>query len=210
MGTEVLRSHDCLQDRLHLEAFRSRPPPPMKPSRKKNPRSTPSISPASQLPNAGRSHQPRLARLSPPPQSTKPTRSNPQRSGRKTGSPGKENAGDSEIRPRRPLVMEEVTILKRGGDLKAFGPPPVDRRSGGEESALCSTNRLGPDPEILPKKIGFADLGSVYAGPAFFASPAPSSLPFPTFFLKKSAGEAIKSDEATKSLRCLLRLDDLP
>ncbi|KAG1364362.1 zyxin [Cocos nucifera] len=211
MGTEVLRSHDCLQDRLHLDAyFRSGSRPPMKPSRKKAPRFSPSNSPASQLLNAGRSHQPRPARLSPPPQSTKPTRSNPPRSGRKTGSPGKENARYSETRPRRTLVMEEVTILKRGGELKAFGPPAVDRRSDGEELALCCTNRLGPDPEILPKKMCFADLGSVYAGPAFFASPAPSSLPFPAFFLKKSAGEVINSDEATRSLRCLLRLDDLP
>ncbi|XP_008806309.2 pre-mRNA-splicing factor cwc22-like [Phoenix dactylifera] len=210
MATAVLRSHDCLKDRLHLEAFGSRSPPPMKPPRKKPPRSSPSTSPAPQAPKAGRNHHSRPSRLSPLPQSTKPTRPNPPRSGRKTGSPGKENTGDSEIRSRRPLVMEEVTILKRGEELKAFGPPAVDRRLGGEESVLCSTNRLGPDPEILPKKMGFADLGSVYAGPAFIASPAPSSLPFPAFFLKKTGDEAIKSDEATRSLRCLLRLDDLP
>ncbi|KAG1326621.1 putative zyxin [Cocos nucifera] len=105
--------------------------------------------------------------------------------------------------------MEEVTILKRGEELQAFVPPAEDRRSDGDDSVLWSTNRLGPDPQILPKKIGFADLGSVYAGPAFFASPSPSSLPFPAFFLKKAGGEAIDSDEATRSLRCLLRLDDL-
>lgn len=105
--------------------------------------------------------------------------------------------------------MEEVTILKRGEELKAFQPPAEERLSDGEESLLCSTNRLGPDPEILPKTVGFADLGSLYAGPAFFASPSPSSLPFPAFFLKKAGDEAIKSDEATRSLRCLLRLDDL-
>ncbi|XP_008784805.2 ras-associated and pleckstrin homology domains-containing protein 1-like [Phoenix dactylifera] len=211
MGTAVLRSHDCLKGRLHLEAFGSRPPPPVKPSRKKPPRSSPSpsTSPPPPPPKDGRSHQTRPAQPSPPPQPTNHTRPNPPRSVRKTGFPGKENAGDTQIRPRRPLVMEEVTILKRGDELKAFGPPAEDRRSDGDESLLCSTNRLGPDPEILPKKIGFADLGSVYAGPAFFASPSPSSLPFPASFLKKVGGEAITSDEATRSLRCLLRLDNL-
>ncbi|XP_010942151.1 uncharacterized protein [Elaeis guineensis] len=209
MGTAVLRSHDCLKGRLHLEAFGSRPPPPAKHSRKKPPRSSPSSSPPPPPPKAGRSHLTRPARLSPPPQPTNPTRPNPPSSVRKTGSPGKENAGDTQIRPRRPLVMEEVTILKRGEELQAFVTPAEDRRSDGDESVLCSTNRLGPDPQILPKKIGFADPASVYAGPAFFASPSPSSLPFPAFFLKKAGGEAINSDEATRSLRCLLRLDAL-
>ena len=81
-----------------------------------------------------------------------------------------------------------------------------DLRSDGD--VLCSTNRMGPDLEILPK---FSDLTpAVYAGPAFnISSPSPSSLPFPAFFLKKSADEAVKSEIATRGLRCLLRLDEI-
>ena len=71
-----------------------------------------------------------------------------------------------------------------------------DLRSDGD--VLCSTNRMGPDPEILPK---FSDLTpAVYAGPAFnISSPSPSSLPF----LRRS------SEIATRGLRCLLRLDEI-
>ncbi|KAG1369664.1 putative zyxin [Cocos nucifera] len=106
--------------------------------------------------------------------------------------------------------MEEVMILKHKGELKAFGPPAMDRWSNGKESVLYCMNHLGPDPEILPKKIGFIGLGLVYAGLASFSSLVPRSLLFPVFFLKKSIDEVIKSDDTTRSLRCLLRLDDLP
>ncbi|ONK59589.1 uncharacterized protein A4U43_C08F8020 [Asparagus officinalis] len=105
--------------------------------------------------------------------------------------------------------MGRVTILKRGEALSSKPPQStaVDFRSDGDESSvLCSTNRLGPDPGILPK---LSDLSAIYAGPAYISSPAPSSLPFPAFFLKRTADEASKSEIATKGLRCLLRLDDI-
>lgn len=51
-----------------------------------------------------------------------------------------------------------------------------------DDFALCSTNRLGPDPEMVPKE-KLADF--FFAGSAFVDSPPPSSLPLPGFFAKK-------------------------
>lgn len=161
----------------------------MNPSRKKPLRSTPQ-------------KQPKPAR----------SRHNPARPDRRQfGSPDKENS-----EARKPLVLGQVTILKRGEELKAKPQTPpspsaaataaAPRSAGNDPSVLCSTNRLGPDPKILPK---FSDLKAVYAGPAYITSPAPSSLPFPAFFLKKASDEASESDLATRGLRCLLRLDEI-
>lgn len=98
----------------------------------------------------------------------------------------------------RDLVMEEVRILKRG---EAVRPPSPSLSSrGGEENLTpCLTDRLGPDPNVLPKPSV-----SVYAGPAFVSSPSPSSLPVP-LFLKKAASRG--DDIATRTICCLLRLD---
>ncbi|XP_058114167.1 uncharacterized protein LOC131257020 [Magnolia sinica] len=119
--------------------------------------------------------------------------------------------------PSRSLVMEKVTILKRGEDLKS-SPFREQRSDGGdamkaagrnedEDSMLCSTDRLGPEPEMVPTQVrltvrdssGCGD--SLYAGAAFFSSPSPSSLPLPAFFSRKN------NDVATKDLRRLLRLE---
>lgn len=64
--------------------------------------------------------------------------------------------------------------------------------------ALSTTDRFGPDPNMLPKKINIAEL---YAGSGFFDSPPPSSLPLPAFFTKKC-----KADP-TADLRRILGLD---
>lgn len=114
--------------------------------------------------------------------------------------------------PVKKLVMEEVGLLRRGGVVKA--PPAAEglreeaTAGGGADMALCSTDRLGPEPEILPKQTLLVgrEPSLYYAGLGFVASPSPSSLPFPTsFFAKKDGGN--KMELATKGLRYLLRLD---
>ncbi|KAL6965552.1 hypothetical protein U1Q18_036602 [Sarracenia purpurea var. burkii] len=110
--------------------------------------------------------------------------------------------------PSRNLVMGQVKILKRGEELK---PPPLASRKNDpnvdyEDLVVCSTDRLGPEPEMVQKQIRASDLKVVdglYAGlAASLASPPPSSLPFPSFFANKE-----NHDAATSDLRRLLRLD---
>ncbi|KAL6012067.1 hypothetical protein ACLOJK_002542 [Asimina triloba] len=149
---------------------------------------------------------------------------------RKRRYPAPKDASDSTPTvvklPSHPLVMENVTILKRGQDLKSLslkggrsgGRDDAARAAAGnalvgriedEDSLLCSTGRLGPEPELVPRKARLTDVRSVsgacrdslYAGAAFFSSPSPSSLPFPAFFAKKN------NDLATKDLRRLLRIE---
>lgn len=123
------------------------------------------------------------------------------------------------------LVMGQVKILKRGEPLpvndnnnnnyrndnkKAFSAPiPVTtfKKSGlvgrrdEDDLILCSTGRLGPEPEMVQKQIRASDF---YAGSGpIVASPPPSSLPLPAFFSKKEK----KIDAATSDLLRLLRLD---
>ncbi|PSS21004.1 Cortactin-binding protein like [Actinidia chinensis var. chinensis] len=135
---------------------------------------------------------------------------NPQsaRSRRRKGSP----VGSAVTRfPAKNLVMGEVKILKRGEEIpKSQSPPPPEakksnRRFCGENLVVCSTDRLGPDPEIVQKQVRVSDskvVDGLYAGSAtFLASPPPSSLPVPDFFMKKK-----NNDAATSDLRRLLNL----
>ncbi|KAK7856373.1 hypothetical protein CFP56_023748 [Quercus suber] len=93
---------------------------------------------------------------------------------------------------------------------------------GGEGLVVTSTERLGPAPEMVPKQIRIVDPRSpspptpppmmrkcdMYAGSAFAMSPAPSSLPLPSFSKKKQVVSGIVVDDsATRDLRRLLRLD---
>lgn len=217
MGTEVLRSNDCLKNTMHLNYYGSRPPPstppPMNSSKKKPLRS-------------------------PPPE---PSRKKQFRS----GLPRSRSVHKPEPETRKALVMEEVKILKRGEPAKpaAAAADNVDRiersRSVGDPgkenskpksegsgsgsakasavsrrydtaTALCSTNRIGPNPEIVPR---FSDLNLnlVYAGPSVVISPSPSSVPIPTLSLRSrppscSVGTGLNV-AATKEIMCLLRLD---
>ncbi|KAL6627894.1 hypothetical protein ACP70R_031620 [Stipagrostis hirtigluma subsp. patula] len=53
-----------------------------------------------------------------------------------------------------------------------------------------------------------APAAEVYAGPAFSASPEPSSLPLPHFPVRKAAAVAVAvDDDATRGLRRILRLE---
>ncbi|KAK8648163.1 hypothetical protein V6N13_128924 [Hibiscus sabdariffa] len=84
----------------------------------------------------------------------------------------------------------------------------IKRNTGGREVGSVV---MGLDPETISKQIKIVDIKSaaieksdVYAGSAFVVSPAPSSLPLPSFSKKKQISI---DDSATRDLRRLLRLD---
>lgn len=66
-----------------------------------------------------------------------------------------------------------------------------------DDFALSSTNRLGPDPELVPKQM---KTDFFFAGSAFVDSPPPSSLPLPGFFTKNF------NQDPTTDLRRMLGL----
>ncbi|KAK9279363.1 hypothetical protein L1049_013042 [Liquidambar formosana] len=113
------------------------------------------------------------------------------------------------------LVMGKVKILRRGEDLnlttsdRAPEIVKVEKIEDQVDLVLSSTDRLGPDPDMVPKQIRLTELNPVagfYAGSAFIASPPPSSLPLPGFFTKNIVLSKT-DDDATSDLRRMLRLD---
>ncbi|XP_021745450.1 uncharacterized protein LOC110738270 [Chenopodium quinoa] len=96
--------------------------------------------------------------------------------------------------PLKTPVLGQVKILKRGEELKArvlFGGENLDLGL-----QMCSTNRLGPDPDVVQNQIRVPDL---YAGTtSMVSSPHPSALPFPASLVRKS--------EAENNLRKLLKI----
>ncbi|CAI0395108.1 unnamed protein product [Linum tenue] len=111
------------------------------------------------------------------------------------------------------LVMGQVKILKRGESLDSVTESEDEKKGKREEGegkkvvdlGLGSTDRLGPEPEIVQKEIRVEEFNKVgdtmYAGSAFFTSPPPSSLPVPAFLGKGGVGDA------TTGLRRLLGLN---
>ncbi|CAN6451130.1 unnamed protein product [Victoria cruziana] len=187
MGTEVLRPQDCLNHRFDL---------PVAVSRRR-------CSAAAGSPPRSGSRKP----------ADPPFHQKRQQSARR----GTEEAPVGKPAGKKPsaksLTMGQVTILKRGQSLDGIkGSRACDARmdrptneiSAGE-LIVSTTDRLGPDPSFIPRQIGLtaATLPRPgYAGSAFSLSPCPSSLPLPTFSVKKCF-----EDSATKDLRRLLRLD---
>nr|CAD1825695.1 unnamed protein product [Ananas comosus var. bracteatus] len=159
MSTVVLRSEDALKSRFHANAFGYRPQPPMNPHRRKPP---PPARPAADA-----------AAAPPSPPSHKPSRAAPARTGRKprpAAGVGKENDGGpaDELRHhRRRLVMEEVTILKRGEAMKPSAPVPPGSNVG---DVTIDLNR---------RKLGFPAVDPVFAGPGYSVS-SPRRAPSPT------------------------------
>lgn len=75
--------------------------------------------------------------------------------------------------------MGQVKILKRGEDLS-----PMMFSGAGDDLDLYSTDRLGPDPEVLQKQIRVR-VPDLYAGPtSLVSSPPPSYLPFPSALVR--------------------------
>lgn len=111
------------------------------------------------------------------------------------------------------LKMEKVVILRRGELLDSKTKFSVGSKNEGNGGLVaCGTQRLGSGMEMVPKEAWILDTYSpdgtksdVYAGSAFSFSPAPSSLPLPSFSKKQVS--AIVDDSATRDLRRLLRLD---
>nr|GMD64739.1 uncharacterized protein LOC109159390 [Ipomoea batatas] len=147
----------------------------------------------------------------------------PQKSSRNsnTSRGGCASLSSSPPAKNRHLVMGQVKILKRGEALTVSMKDGLEKKvmmMEGEKSevnccapeedddlALSTTDRLGPEPDMVPKQIKIADF---YAGSAFISSPPPSSLPVPAFFKKKSVlADAESYDDASSGLRRLLRLD---
>ncbi|KAL1807360.1 hypothetical protein DCAR_0726709 [Daucus carota subsp. sativus] len=113
---------------------------------------------------------------------------------------------EDDLTPSNPkIVLGQVTILRRGEslDLKVKAS---EKKEISKEMTVYGTGRLGPDPKNVPKQVRFG-LPDTYAGSAFFTSPAPSSLPLPSFFRKDCGVKAVDDSVATRDLRRLLRLD---
>lgn len=210
MATAVLRSHDALNNRMHLDAFAASSPQAAKQRRRqRHPK------PASPPPKMAASSPPKPALLASPAPKQAPAagrRSPPAKPARKQPSPTKEKP-----RQQQPIVMEAVRILKRGEEppapspaaVPSPAPAPLQARAQAppaDKKVLRTTSRIGPQqPAVVPtKKMVPVAVASSYAGPAFSAAaPEPSSLPLPGFFFRRA------EEEATRGLRCLLRIGEL-
>ncbi|GAV82185.1 hypothetical protein CFOL_v3_25637, partial [Cephalotus follicularis] len=205
MGVAFLHPQDCLKNPLSKQPLIS--PPHMKNVR----------NPTLNGPN--RAQQPKRRRRS-------PLRPN-------TTSPPPSRAMVAPKFPAKNLIMGQVKILKRGEelvntapdsplkgeesipmmpDLSKKGETPIVKKFGGFAdlgSDLGSTDRLGPDPELMATQIRLTSNSNrvvgFYAGSACITSPPPSSLPLPAFFTKKCV--SIKNNDATSDLIRMLRLD---
>ncbi|KAF4356047.1 hypothetical protein G4B88_015327 [Cannabis sativa] len=196
MATEVLRPQDCLIDRIRV-------PPPVTFSRRRNnygyPNSTCNGNNNYYYGNSngsnsyvnGRSSRNRLE---------KPEQRR---------SISKRSSSDD----LKTVKLDKVTILRRGESLDSkIKSEPLMKEAGGG-LAVCGTQRIGPEPKMVPKRVGIVDLKfpvagkvDVYAGSAFAFSPAPGSLPLPSFSKMKQV-PTIVDDSATRDLRRLLRIE---
>ncbi|KAK3189851.1 hypothetical protein Dsin_029412 [Dipteronia sinensis] len=119
---------------------------------------------------------------------------------------------------RKPVVRHERPDQRR--HQRAQSEPSVSRRSvyddnsaakrsSSDDSMKVSILRRGESLDSKIKSSGAADAGrlgpaAMYAGSGFAVSPAPSSLPLPSFSKKKQTSI---DDSATRDIKRLLRLD---
>nr|POE48179.1 hypothetical protein CFP56_43990 [Quercus suber] len=204
MGTEILRPQDCLIERIRV-------PQPAVCYRRRN-----YGNPNFNYPNTRSSRKPAV-RQEKPEKKRYVTMVEPSVSKRSS------SADDLRVAKTGP-AMEKVTILRRGESLdskiKSESRKEGGGGGGGEGLVVTSTERLGPAPEMVPKQIRIVDPRSpspptpppmmrkcdMYAGSAFAMSPAPSSLPLPSFSKKKQVVSGIVVDDsATRDLRRLLQ-----
>ncbi|KAL0013614.1 hypothetical protein SO802_000683 [Lithocarpus litseifolius] len=188
MGTEILLSHDCLQDRFRKEALTLTPT--LKTHRNANPN-----------PNGANSRRRKRSPMK--------IQSSKDRSDRfmVAKSPSQNLVmGEVKILKRGEALTQPKTKTKTdfGSTLAgADNRKPKSKSKGGDvevsDLGLGSTDRLGPDPETVQKQIRVNAVDGIYAGSAFVTSPPPSSLPVPGFLGKNGP--------ATSDLRRLLGLD---
>lgn len=197
MGTEILRPQDCLIGRIRV------PQPAIYHRR----RSTYGNTNTSHVFNSRSSRKPAV-------RSEKPDQKKRFVSSQSEPSVSKRSSSSDDLKTeKKSFSMEKVTILRRGESLDSKIKSEVPRKEG-NVLVVVGTQRLGPDPEMVPKQIRMVDPRSplvkgkcdMYAGSAFAVSPEPSSLPLPSFSKKKSVS-VIVDDSATRDLRRLLRLD---
>lgn len=204
MATEVLRPQDCLIERIRV--------PPASFYRRKsyygNPNNSSSNYNNNNNYNSCSNPNPRSSRR---PAAVRQERQPEQR---RNNSVSKRSSSDD----LKAMKKEKMTILRRGESLdskiKSSGSGESLKKEGGG-LVVCGTQRLGPAPEMVPKRLGIVDLrvptvgnSDVYAGSAFAFSPAPSSLPLPSFSKKKQESPVAVAvdDSATRDLRRLLRI----
>ncbi|KGN46172.1 uncharacterized protein LOC101217755 [Cucumis sativus] len=199
MGTEILRPQDCLIERIRV-------PPAAFCRRRSSYGNYDSNICNNYNPRSNRKSVARSERPERPEQRKRfvPNHSEP--------SVSKRSSSDDLKAMKNSLVMEKVTILRRGESLDSKIKSEALKKEG-DNIVVCGTDRLGPAPETVAKQIRIVDVRSpiagkadVYAGSAFSMSPSPSSLPLPSFSKKKHVS-AIVDDSATRDLRRLLRLD---
>ncbi|KAK7245743.1 hypothetical protein RIF29_40592 [Crotalaria pallida] len=186
MGTEVLRPHDCFIERFRVPTpF----PSPASFSRRR-----------SYVNNHNHNHHSYVS------SSVKPSRKPVTRPEQKKRVEKKQpSSDDSRILAR----SEKVAILRRGESLDSKITSEALKKEGGDgELVIVGTQRLGPDPGLVPIRVLNGRPGcDVYAGSAFAMSPSPSALPLPSFHRKSSSSPALIDNSATRDLRRLLRLE---
>ncbi|CAH8328415.1 unnamed protein product [Eruca vesicaria subsp. sativa] len=103
-------------------------------------------------------------------------------------------------------VVGQVRILKRGEEI-----PNKTAELVVEKTDLVSTQRIGPDPCLIPSQIRLSDRKSkkvpFYAGPVTMTSPPPSDVPLPAFFTTKKSVSLFQAADATSDLIRMLGLN---
>lgn len=178
-GVAVLNPQDCLEQPFSRKTL-------IYPTHMKKPRNP--------NPNRANRIQPDRRKRSPTPPSTA------------IPDPAQRRAVTQRALSSKSLLMGQVKILKRGEKLN---DTVSDKENLGMPD-LGSTERLGPVLGSVPSRIGLSTaskgVSGFYAGSSVFvASPPPSSLPLPAFFMKKCV--PVKNEDVASDLRRILRLD---
>jgi len=229
MGTEVLSPGDCLKGNKFYNSAFSSPKPTQ--NRRKSPANR--QAPAVQL---RRTPSPKTKKFnrkssSPPPPCPSQSMEGVRLLKRGEALAPAEKPSDRtspepvtpvQTRPRRfgsdPGVSgEEKSILgrfKAETELKTPGEGKSGRFLADPVVSITQPGQIKPKHELVtpPTKAaaGRGRNGPIYAGPAFTAaSPEPSSLPLPSFLRKSSSTGSTSEDEASQTLRCLLKLNIL-
>ncbi|CAH1454413.1 unnamed protein product [Lactuca virosa] len=124
--------------------------------------------------------------------------------GTATTTPTKEVVVDRKA-SKDPIASRRVLPTKKKSEKekRSFSIPNPRTDMKIDDFALSSTNRLGPDPEMVPKQMKKNIAEFFFAGSAFVDSPPPSSLPLPGFFTKNFVTAAVKEDPSTDLRRIL-------
>ncbi|CAF2147505.1 unnamed protein product [Brassica napus] len=189
MGVAVLNPQDCLKQPFsHMKYPRNHTACPNRHQKKP-------------VPNRTRRSPPRNQTTRSPPKAPPPP---PQRAAVSSYVP----KGTVEKSPNKNVVVGQVRILKRGEEIPKKTLELVVEKTNlvVEKPDLVSTQRIGPDPCLIPSQIRLSDRKSkkttvvpFYAGPVTMTSPPPSDVPLPAFFTTKK--------DATNHIIKLLRLD---